>query len=311
MLELGVGADIVRGIGWLFIGLMVAAIAAALWIPKSRLGKAIATVGVLGGIGAIYVPSFVQQYEYKQRYAKAKALFDERCKTAGEKIYRTVEGVEGIFLMRLRVASEAGWFNDQYTAYDIFAGDDGGSGSTGSRTENYSKHKPPPDTYILSLLRPVIVDPPIKDSPDPFSAGKYLFVELEDPADGQIYRYTASYFSVNRITPKTQPWVRDIRLDRVPIQKRTARYGISWEDETRPGDREFWIAGSSVRVVDLESNQVIAQRTGFVMDPKLGNTAGFRSPWGFSLPCGNYAPQQRKTSYFVERVLNPSTKENP
>jgi hypothetical protein len=31
-----------------------------------------------------------------ERQAKAMAIWQERCKTAGEKIYRTVEGVEGV-----------------------------------------------------------------------------------------------------------------------------------------------------------------------------------------------------------------------
>ncbi len=35
------------------------------------------------------------------RYQTAKALFDEKCKTAGEKIYRTVDNVEGITLLRV------------------------------------------------------------------------------------------------------------------------------------------------------------------------------------------------------------------
>ena len=39
---------------------------------------------------------------YKERYAKAKALFEERCKTAGVVIHRTVKDVEGIELTKVR-----------------------------------------------------------------------------------------------------------------------------------------------------------------------------------------------------------------
>ena len=35
------------------------------------------------------------------RLAKAEAMFQERCKTAGEKIYRTAEKVEGVLLMKI------------------------------------------------------------------------------------------------------------------------------------------------------------------------------------------------------------------
>jgi len=40
--------------------------------------------------------------ERQARLQKAEAMFAERCKNAGEKIYRTVDDVEGIFLMKLR-----------------------------------------------------------------------------------------------------------------------------------------------------------------------------------------------------------------
>jgi len=42
-----------------------------------------------------------KQDEFQARYNKAKAIFDERCKTAGEKIYHTVEGIEGITLLNV------------------------------------------------------------------------------------------------------------------------------------------------------------------------------------------------------------------
>ena len=42
-----------------------------------------------------------KQDEFQARYDKAKAIFDERCKTAGEKIYHTVEGIEGITLLNM------------------------------------------------------------------------------------------------------------------------------------------------------------------------------------------------------------------
>ena len=41
------------------------------------------------------------QTAYETRYAKARTIFDERCKTAGEKIYHTAENVEGITLLNL------------------------------------------------------------------------------------------------------------------------------------------------------------------------------------------------------------------
>lgn len=39
---------------------------------------------------------------YAEKYAKAQALFEERCKTAGVVIKRTVKDVEGIELTKIR-----------------------------------------------------------------------------------------------------------------------------------------------------------------------------------------------------------------
>lgn len=43
-----------------------------------------------------------QEATYREKYAKAKALFEERCKTAGVVINRTVKDVEGIGLEKIR-----------------------------------------------------------------------------------------------------------------------------------------------------------------------------------------------------------------
>lgn len=95
------------GIGILLICLVV--IVLALWLPKTRRGKGIALAVVLI---ALLVPALriyeraqareQASAEHRQRYEAAKAHFDERCKTAGEKIYKTVEEVEGIRLLNIR-----------------------------------------------------------------------------------------------------------------------------------------------------------------------------------------------------------------
>ena len=59
------------------------------------------------------VPGAIAAHAYRQKYEKAKALFDERCKTAGEKIYRTVENVEGVLLVNTRGKLHSGNTNDQ------------------------------------------------------------------------------------------------------------------------------------------------------------------------------------------------------
>ena len=60
--------------------------------------------------GAFYVlprlsiwaePNTPEAREARTRYETAKAIFDQRCQQAGEKIYRTTSGVEGITLLNI------------------------------------------------------------------------------------------------------------------------------------------------------------------------------------------------------------------
>ena len=60
----------------------------------------------------------------QERLAKAEAMFQERCKTAGEKIYRTVENVEGIFLLKLR--PDGINYGNQFVMDDPYGRDLGG-----------------------------------------------------------------------------------------------------------------------------------------------------------------------------------------
>ena len=47
MLELGAGADILRALGWAYLGLMALLIVAALWLPKRWWQKVLGVVAVL------------------------------------------------------------------------------------------------------------------------------------------------------------------------------------------------------------------------------------------------------------------------
>ncbi len=101
--------DTLRLVGWTYVAVCAAALLLALWTPKRWWAKTIAAACVLGLASILPMKAKRQQdeaqaqaAEFTQRQAKAKALFEERCKTAGEKIYKTVEDVDGVFLPRLR-----------------------------------------------------------------------------------------------------------------------------------------------------------------------------------------------------------------
>ncbi len=250
--------------------------------------------------------------EPTERQQRAYAMWQERCKRAGVFIHKTVENVDGIYLINVRAHPEN--FNhgeapeDQFKLSDPYGRDGDG------------------DEYILNFLqgayhqRPVTVPLPPGYPP---RIG-YRFVEAVDPKDGKLTRYTG------RID---EPWQRDNErhlkgytqfvLDRSPIAKRTTRYGVKFEDISTREERELWIAGSSLKVIDLETQEVLAERVGYMLDWAQGSRAGGRRPWLFAADnaCPDFfdrfpvrgrnssAAQAGQTLDFVELVLKTNRRE--
>ena len=242
----------------------------------------------------------------RARLAKAEAMFKERCKTAGEKIYRTAANVEGILLIKVRPQKRN--FSDQFAMDDPYGKDFGG------------------DAYIMSFLRGFNERRKESVPGDPLRLG-YFYVEALDPKDGQRYRYTGSIKDVEvkssvlmggdgKRTFVTKRFV----LDKILASGLTSRYGVTYNDISTREEREYWIAGSSLKVMDLQTNQVMAERIGYMMDRGQGDTSGGRSPW---LLAANYAcpdfhryvspvvkepgssAQTHQTADFVEKVIKP------
>ncbi|MFT3818083.1 MAG: hypothetical protein QM750_10715 [Rubrivivax sp.] len=213
-----------------------------------------------------------EQARRQDRAVVAKAMFDERCKNAGVFIHRTVKDVEGILVMKLRPGFNHGdqfRLDDPY-GHDLFA-----------------------DGYLVSFLRGSFQAntsgtlPP--GSPPRFG---YRFVEAVDPADGKRYRYTGSVrdyvVTPNRaFNSTTQPFTtRGFLMDKALAFGEPPRYGLTYDDISTRQEREYWIAGSSLRVIDTQTGEVLAERIGYMWDPGQGNNSGGRSPW---LLAANYA----------------------
>ena len=57
----------------------------------------------------------------QKEYLESKAIFEERCKSAGEKIYQTVENVEGITLLNVPKETPQGARNDPMWEGAVFS----------------------------------------------------------------------------------------------------------------------------------------------------------------------------------------------
>jgi hypothetical protein len=303
--------------GNLYLLLALAGVCLALWKGKTWLRKGIYAVLVLAAFIAPIAPEVYRKIEYRNRQATAQSMFEERCKTAGEKILRTVEGVEGIVLMKVRPRESN--FGNQFLLSDPYGDDLGG------------------DAYIQTFLRGSFQFGN-KDIPEgsPPRLG-YTYVEAQDPKDGQRYRYTAAKTAVRKMDVNATNVQIDLKRDpnfdlniyefvltKVPAPGKPPRYGVTYDDISTHEEREYWIAGSSLKVVDLQTNEVIAERIGYMVDWAQGSRAGQRSPWLFAAnnACPDFyrnyknlkpGPRQHANlaqSYqaldFVEKVLKPS-----
>ncbi len=282
MLELGIGADIVRGIGvviWVvFAGLMYLAIRK----PKTKWRKiGWAAVVLLVFFGPM-LPGAYRQYEHKQRYEKAKALFDERCKTAGGKIYRTADAVEGVLLLNVRpLGIAAQRANPNWP--DAGLPDEAG-GDDYIRTFISWEHQqfPPRRGYLNS-------QPTNRSGYLTFSG--YSFVDVKE--DGGIYRYAF----------KKPP---ENELLKYPLKSRPARYAVSFRNMTDEVDRSMWVAGTTITITDTDTNEVMAEHTWYSFEPGQGSTAGARAPWGFARTCPELSGWRGgATRMFADQVLKP------
>lgn len=260
---------------------------------------------VIGFVATVYLDRPVaEDQSTKEQSARAREMFAELCKTSGVRIHRTVNDVEGVVLLKVRSSKKE--FDDQYSAVDPYGRD----------FED--------DAYIISFLQG------FRDGRNERPRFGYKFVDVVDGADGTRRRYTASWIVVGR-KDETATNVRHA-LERDPTydlniydfvlsspmhSASSLQYGVLYEDISTREQRSNWIAGSSLRVIDLHTNEVIAERIGYMMDPLRGSRSGGRNPWllAADYACPAFGGQRgaigqiRQTAIFAEQVLKPSRAE--
>jgi hypothetical protein len=250
-----IAQDIFRAIGFTYVVFVMGALVLAIKWPKTRLHKGAAVCAVLGLMVVWPAVSMVQdqkrlraqQAEYQRKYQAAKAHFDERCKGAGEKIYRTVEGVQGITLAKLRPNDLN--YGDQFKMDDPY----GQQAPRGKRQIQ----------YFLNGELNLLWEPWTK------LVGAFRFVDVLE--NGQTVRYEAI-----RKNPS------DMKAGSV-LQTQTVAtpspYVVSTADESTRQDREHWVACGSITVTHQPTAEVLGKRLGCMFDEGLGSTGGGRAPW--------------------------------
>lgn len=235
-----------------------------------------------------------------EKYLAAKAVFDERCKDAGYKIYKAVEDVEGVTLLKVwpdRDLSK-GDLDDQMWEYAglprMFSGKAYTRGFLYWRiwdlkTSNYEHNgngfsKPTDLTDIKAgeeMNRYVNVN-------------SYQYVDVLE--NGTYQRYTfRDLFQLN--APNN--WVSR------PIQK-PSRYTIDFENPVIPEDRKWWIATTKAIIKDSQTNELLAEASWYTLHGGQGvkkySTTGI---WDRAISCPDVRGQHNPIQNFTLSVLKP------
>jgi hypothetical protein len=203
----------------------------------------------------VYAEQAIWEYNFKKDVAYVKELC---ARDGGDKIYRTVQGVEGIFQVTYRAGDTDESWRDQFGMQDPWGRAQGDS-----------------DAPALAI------GPDVKDG--------YWFVEQRTgPGLGPPIRRRFS---------STKDAKREILVNRL-----RSRYGYVTEDLSTPEMRKRWIGAGRIRIVDLQSNEVIAERRGYFR--AIGPVARLAWAGTDAFQNGRMCPNDRIWE-FVSRVLRP------
>lgn len=237
-----------------------------LWKSKRPRAAAIAALIFFGGPLALYGYVYLMAVHDQTSYEEDVAYVKELCaKYGGDKVYKTVDNVEGVFQMKAYNPDGDFQWADQYGMAEPWAlahyGDFGSSlshlGTNGrghwfiERQPGYGLSEGPPyRRYLLASTTSKV------NNPD---------------ADAVI---SAEGFALER--------------QEVKVQILKSRYGYTTEDLSTPELRKRWIGGGKLKIVDLQTKEILAERIDFYRatgpQVKMAWTAGVSCRRGESIP---------------------------
>ena len=213
-----------------------------------------------------------KEAEWRKRYDPAKARFDQLCQNAGEKIYRTADNVDGILLLKVRGDDEK-YQSNRYNPLKDQMWEDAAVESELER-----------EGYIEEFLFRSVGSFP-----------KYVYVDVVQK-DNSITRYSTY--------KGEQDWV----TDKQPNPHSRARYAVTYENDISWENRKHWIAGTTIKIIDTKTNELMAEKTMYAFVPELGYSKFEQNPnpWGRGMRCPMESEFKQRTVTFVIKVLIPS-----
>ena len=259
---------------------------------KAWRNNIIATVVVLGGVLAwIFIPSaderrLNREAEIRrQNRLKSRAVFEELCKTAGEKIYRTADNVEGVTLLKV-------WDGESIHKEDKlwkYAGLPGQYGQDGY-IKGFLKWEVEIIPTGYPRYREMQFQPERQNHPYVLH-GRYSYVDVKQK-DKTFLRYR---LDENR--------KEDYKMISAPI-KIPSRYAVTFDNPIVPEEREHWIAHTRATVIDLQDNTVMATKDWYSFESQQGY--GRYSMWVTAATCPELGvTTANPIRLFIGDVLKP------
>jgi hypothetical protein len=227
---------------------------------------------------SIKIPNPVPEDSGYKPGMTSQGYFDHLCKTeAGEFIYKTVENVEGLYMMRPR--NEAHFeYNHLYALEDPYG--------------HWNEEATEPEMLFVKPSWYSFLETPLMPRTVPDWQRKQRDTSISSPPDKNAkYARYSGYDGQDR---RTMQRVYDVALK--------ARYGYVWRGIIRPHDREFGIGGSEVIILDLQTHEVLGVHRGFA---KFEFDGLARAHWlkRCPLPSQNVIPPREE---FILKVLTPA-----
>ncbi len=227
-------------------------------------------------------------------------MFDERCKTAGYKIYKTVENVEGVTLLNVWPREKS--YEDQMWEYAGLPNAYGGDVYIQSFLM-WRKWDFKINDFILYGQGLIMNKPTIPPREDELNRYKYIngfqYVDVLQNKKYQRYQYKNPY---------------ELReISSVTITK-PSRYTIEFENPIIPADRAIWLATTKSVIKDRKTGELLGEATWHSLHGAQGtkkySTTGI---WDRARVCPSIATDQTEPiQYFTLQVLKPKqiTQEN-
>lgn len=261
------------------------------------------------------VPSDPAAMTPLQRAEAGKALWEEKCRTvAGEKIYKAVPDVDGLLLLKVRPrVSNREWADPMWpgAAFALEATADGYIESfLGYEHSSSPTGKPVTPTYrgyIGTDFQPK----------SPSNLPGYRYVDVINDEEGKRYRYTGS----DKVIGQKDSTAKGVKmalernpdydlniyrwsLDITPAPEPSPRYGVTFEDHVIPEDRALGVASSTVKVIDLQTGEVLGEMLRYAWSTPA--SAANPNPWLTAYKCPMHpVGADAATRKFVDQILIP------